>query len=111
MTDVLYLWDYFSIQVFPSNPINDTTSYAREDVDSSSQLSGGGVLGRDGCIYAIMVVYELGVYDYQVVKIDTENSTYCFVGNINSGILMVGGILLQGTMYVSIGLPCVRGVC
>ena len=73
LTDVLYLWDYFSIQVFPSNPINDTTSYAREDVDSSFQLSGGGVLGRDGCIYVLVVMRpELGGYDYWLLKFDTQ---------------------------------------
>ena len=60
----------FSKRIIKYDPINSIASFHEDDEDF--ELLGRGVLGKDGCIYA------LGT---KVVKIDTTNNSYCTVGN------------------------------
>ena len=57
------------------DPINDITSFVGEETDTKF-CDGNGVLGRDGCIYALA--------NGGILKIDTVNNSHCFVGNIMS---------------------------
>ena len=64
---------YYSNCIVKYDPINDTTSFVGEVADKEFMCSGG-VLARDGCIYALAT-------DSRVLKIDTTNNYHCFVGN------------------------------
>ena len=90
---------------------NAISTILRNDVYSSFQLSGGGVLGRDGCIYVLVVMRpELGGYDYWLLKFDTQIAHIALLEISMVVCMMVGGILLQGTMDVSAGLPWLQAV-
>ena len=65
----------YSRRIIKYNPINDTTSFVGEEADRYFCCNGNaGVLGRDGCIYAL-------TKGDQILKIDTANNNHCFVGN------------------------------
>ena len=55
------------------DPINDITSFVGEEAEMYFWCTGNGDLGRDGCIYAL-------TQHGRVLKIDTVNNSYCFVG-------------------------------
>ena len=56
------------------DPINDIISFVGEKADKFFHCKGNGVLGRDGCIYAL-------AKGGRVLKIDTTNNSHSFVGN------------------------------
>ena len=69
---------YKSKRILKYDPINNITSFVRNLnialFVGNLKCSGNGVLGRDGCIYA------LDKYG-GVLKIDTTHNSHCFVGN------------------------------
>ena len=63
-----------SKRIVKYDPISDTASFVGEVNDEYFGCNGNGALARDGCIYAITL-------DGRVLKIDTTNSSHCFVGS------------------------------
>ena len=62
---------YYSKHIMKYDPINDIVG---EEADEEFCYSTDGVLGRNGCIYALDK-------DGRLLKIDTANNTHCLVGN------------------------------
>ncbi len=70
--DCLYGIPFASQRIIKFNPENQSTSFL--GIESIKNfMCGNGVLGRDGCIYACSMFGD-------VVKIDTANETYNYVG-------------------------------
>ena len=65
---------YYSNRIVKYDPINDITSFVADGEGKMFMRCGNGALGRNGCIYAL-------AEGSRVLKIDTTNNSYCFVGN------------------------------
>ena len=70
----VYVMPYYSKRIVKYDPINDITSFVGERADTYFYGCGGGILGRDGCIYA-------PVRCGRVLKINTTNNSHCIAGN------------------------------
>ena len=66
-----------SERIIKYDPFNGTTSFVGKKVGQVYKCKGRGALGRDGCIYAL-------TGNSQVLKIDTANNSFCFIGNSES---------------------------
>jgi len=64
----------YSRRIVKYDPINDATSFVGEEADRDFNCTSGGILERDGYIYAI-------TRDGRVLKIDTTNNDHCFGWN------------------------------
>ena len=60
-----------SKRIVKYDPINDITSFVGEEPEEDFGCRGDGVLGRDGCIYAV-------TKDGRILKIDTTNNSHGF---------------------------------
>ena len=92
---------YYSKRIMKYDPINDITSLVGEEADEEFCYSTDGVLGRNGCIYALDK-------DGRLLKIDMTNNTIHIAWSETrlSRIMMEmdGAMQSWGLMVASIGL-------
>ena len=62
-------------RILKYDPSNNITSFVGEELDRDFNICNKGALARDGCIYALA-----GNHEGVVLKIDTTNNSYCYVG-------------------------------
>ena len=77
--DCLYGVPNDSHRIVRFNPLNQEISFVGEDADEFFSCIGGGVLGRDGHIYAVS--FFTTTRSARILKIDIVNNTWSFVGN------------------------------
>ena len=70
----VYGISYVTKRIVKYDPINDIASFVGEETNEVFGCCGDGVLGRDGCIYAL-------AENSRVLKIDATNNAHSFVGN------------------------------
>ena len=91
------IWDASPRRIPKYDPINGITSFlVLEGPDTDYSFNGNGVLGRDGCIYAL----DDDVGYPRVVQIDTINNSYVTVGRYQNDYGYEDAILgIDGCIY------------